>query len=265
MKEETLDLDRFAEVLAHVAHVGHEGSVLDGYGIEPETWRRSRQVWLRRLAAVRPPTHESHQFSTHYARSLLALQEGGDASARPSARPVDDEEAPITVMAQSLEPATMFRPAAGRPAPGVHDALETTAVSPSPDRRTVDAPAFVMRPLMDATFAPNAAGPGPARPPRPDASASSTPSSPLPPTGAPSAPVDLVGADCMNPEGYAKLAYATHLAPSVMRAQVHRAAGIADEAQRAEIDRAMTAYFAENEAAYRVYLEWIAHLRASRG
>lgn len=241
MTERTLNLERFTTLLAQVVHGGREGEILAQYGIDAESWRRSRRDWLRRLAAVRPPTHEAHVFSTLFARALLELEEQYPTRRkRITDFPISD--APQTVMVHSLEPATM--PSACDPSEIEETLTSAPAVEKSPRSRSVDAAAFVLKPLMDAgldgSFEDGMSGI--------DATV----------FGAPSAcdeePV-------MSPEAYARLACATHLAPSVMRERVHRAMGIANEPARADIDQAMTRYFETDDAAYRVYLGWVAHLR----
>jgi len=66
----------------------------------------------------------------------------------------------------------------------------------------------------------------------------------------------------MSPEKYARLAHATHAAPSVMRERVHRELGIRDEIHRAEIDRAMMACFNADSVAYQLYMQWVSYLRS---
>lgn len=239
MTERTLNLERFTTLLAQVAHGGSEGEILARYGIDAETWRKSRRDWLRRLAAVRPPTRETHVFSTLYARALLELEEQYPTR-RQRITDVPPSDAPATRRAHSLEPATL--PSALSRAEVDETLTSGPSVEKSPESRSVDAAAFVMKPLMetglddleeveDTVF------------------------------GAPSPLAPGGEAPAMSPEAYARLACATHLAPSVMRDRVHREMGIADETARAKIDHAMTRYFETDDAAYRVYLGWVAHLR----
>lgn len=243
MTERTLNLERFTTLLAQVAYGGTETEILARYGIDAESWRRSRRDWLRRLAAVRPPTREAHVFSTLFARALLELEEQHPTrKGRITDFPPSD--APPTVMSHSLEPATL---------PGACDLTDVddtltsaSAVEKSPESRSVDTAAFVMRPLM-ATGLSTADGE--------DGSNRMDETVFGPPTAA------RGDEPVMSPEAYARLACATHLAPSVMRERVHREMGIADEPTRADIDHAMTRYFATDAAAYRIYLGWVAHLR----
>jgi len=239
MTEYTLNLERFTTLLAQLAHGGREAEVLSRYGIDAETWRRSRRDWLRRLAAVRPPTHEAHVFSTLYARALLELEEQSPTRGqRITDVPMSD--APPTRMVHSLEPKTLPTALASSE---VDETLTSSAsVEKSPESHSIDATAFVMRPLMDDGRD------------APDPVEDTVFGAPSPLAAAPKCPP-------MGPEAYARLAWATHLAPSIMRERVHREMGIRSEAQRRAIDRAMTQHFEADEVSYRDYLGWIAHLR----
>lgn len=293
----TLTLERFASLYAYVAHFGRaaEAEVLERRGVPGAVWQQSRRHWLARLRQADPKALEAHTFGTRLAetaerleRERPSLHEVGPL-AREAALSSDE---PMTVVTRSVEPATQLRvelpslpsssalalarrsPAddsgeAGRsgagPAAPEEDPLNLTMPSepsptttPHPDRASSsepDATAFIVTPFVDVEAAEDPMSVTiPAAPAGLDGSArGSGPAPPAPDGRGPEAP--------MSPERYARLACATHGAPSVMREQIHASLGIADEAQRARLDRAMTAHLTVHGADRQLYLQWVAYLR----
>jgi hypothetical protein len=65
----------------------------------------------------------------------------------------------------------------------------------------------------------------------------------------------------MSPEHYARLVHSTHEKSAVERQRRHANYGLNTEAQRRELDQAMTAYLQENPALLRLYMQWLGYLR----
>lgn len=78
------------------------------------------------------------------------------------------------------------------------------------------------------------------------------------------AAVDVTPSAPMSPEAYARLVHATHQQPAAVRASVHQAHQL-DEAKRAQLDEAMDDYMKRQPEAFRVYMQWVHHLRRTAG
>jgi len=68
----------------------------------------------------------------------------------------------------------------------------------------------------------------------------------------------------MSPEAYARLVHATYQKPAAARDAVHRVHRL-DEAKRAQLDAAMASYMKREPEAFRIYMQWVHHLRRGGG
>lgn len=280
-QQPTLSLERFATLMAKVAHFGRsdQSEVLERCGVAPVLWRESRRYWLDHL--TKSEGDDLREFGKHFARTALgldlvmpALSDLGPLSRDMTLNP--DE--PATLMADSVDPATVMRSVSEerqrfeKPDRGT-DALARLP-SAAPIRSNGQSEPYVE---LNSTLASNgspererAAGISSAppmgtssSPPSGDGDLAATileaPASVAPQKAA--SPGDDATTD-MTPEQYARLAHATHAAPSVMRVRVHRELGIRDEGHRSQIDRAMMARFNADPATYQVYMQWVSYLRS---
>lgn len=280
-QQPTLSLERFATLMAKVAHFGRsdQAEVLERCGIAPGLWRESRRHWLEHL--TKTDGDDLHEFGKHFARTALgldlvmpALSDLGPLSRDMTLNP--DE--PATLMADSVDPATVMRSVAEEREYFEKRERGTDALAKLPS----STPSRVKEPLveLDSTLASSIS---PVRGPAAEiSSVPPTSSSPAPPSSgetdlaatileapagiaphkAPSPPASNGAPTDMTPEQYARLAHATHAAPSVMRERVHHELGIRDEGHRSQLDRAMMARFNAEPATYQVYMQWVSYLRS---
>ncbi len=145
-----------------------------------------------------------------------------------------------------LEPSTPF----GR-------ARSPRIPAPAPPAHDVEGTAFMMAPFQDEPLP--FEGENPAPPPVAGEISQDA-------AGATSfvAAVDVTPSAPMSPEAYARLVHATHQQPAAVRASVHQAHQL-DEAKRAQLDEAMDDYMKRQPEAFRVYMQWVHHLRRTAG
>lgn len=72
--------------------------------------------------------------------------------------------------------------------------------------------------------------------------------------------VEVSASAPMSPEAYARLVHATYEQPPSVREAVHQSHQL-DEATRAQLDAAMARYMKRQPEAFRVYMQWVHHLR----
>lgn len=269
-----LSLERFATVMAQVAHFGRsdEPELLARSGIGTGLWRESRHHWLGRLAL--PDEAAARDFGRVFAQTAQALDRVMPALSDLGPRLQDialNPDEPETLMADSVDPATVMRPGTAGPPSDVLATAQLAQLSASDALASLPSSKPIrqrLEPLTDLhSTLPSSVPPRREAPSVPDAAPleaedhlastvfGTPPNVQPPPTSVPTS------SHALSPEQYARLAHATHLAPSVMRERVHHELGIKDEEQRRIVDRQMTDRFSADPASYQLYMRWVQYLR----
>lgn len=133
----------------------------------------------------------------------------------------------------------------------------TTSTSPEPVAEDVEGTAFMMAPFQEKPLPFEGKNPAPPAAAGEISHDGAGATSFVPAVEArPSAP--------MSPEAYARLVHATYQQPAAVRASVHEAHQL-DGAKRAQLDAAMADYMRRQPEAFRVYMQWVRHLRRGEG